>query len=344
MSASALDAASGSALCAWVESQTGRTDVRIGASLSGGNANLTLRLDSDAGPLVLRTPPAAAVSARAHRGIEREARVLEALRGRARVPELVAWCPDTDVIGRPFMLVAHVDGVAITDQLPDAYPDSAASVNALGEALVDELAVIHTLPWRELGLADFGNPDGFLRRQVERWRDTRQATQTRQLPLLEELAEWLLSRLPGDGSVGLTHGDYHLDNTLSDPQEPGLKAVIDWELATIGDPLADLALFLMFWGPRAVDPPGFAHVQAVSRREGVVSRRVLAERWQQRSGLPMENLDFYLCFAFWRLAAIVEGAYCLYRAGKVDTAYARGLEYDVPALLEEAGMAARGEW
>ncbi len=106
----------------------------------------------------------------------------------------------------------------------------------------------------------------------------------------------------------------------------------------------DLALFLMFWGPRAVDPPGFAHVQAVSRREGVVSRRALAERWQQRSGLPMANLDFYLCFAFWRLAAIVEGAYCLYRAGEVDTAYARGLEYDVPALLEEAGLAARGEW
>jgi aminoglycoside phosphotransferase (APT) family kinase protein len=100
----------------------------------------------------------------------------------------------------------------------------------------------------------------------------------------------------------------------------------------------------MFWGGRAVEPPGFAHVQAVSRREGVVGRRELAARWADATGMAIDQLDFYMCFAFWRLAAIVEGAYGLYVAGTVDTPYARGLEYDVPALLEEARLAAKGAW
>jgi aminoglycoside phosphotransferase (APT) family kinase protein len=115
-------------------------------------------------------------------------------------------------------------------------------------------------------------------------------------------------------------------------------------MATIGDPLTDLGLLLMFWGPRSVDPPGFAHVQAVSRRDGAVERRELVRAWCEASGLQADRLEFYLCFAFWRLAAIVEGAYGLYLAGKVDTEYARGLEHDVPALLQEAALAAQGEW
>ncbi len=144
--------------------------------------------------------------------------------------------------------------------------------------------------------------------------------------------------------MGVTHGDYHLDNTLCHRERPELLAVIDWEMATIGDPLTDLGLLLMFWGPRAVSPPGFAHVQAVSRRDGVLGRRELARAWADSSGMEPVNLEFYLCFAFWRLAAIVEGAYGLYLAGKVDTDYARGLERDVPALLQEAALAAEGEW
>lgn len=340
----ALDSASAARLCAWIEANTDRRQVQLGEPLSGGNANLTMRLTSVSGPLVLRAPPAAAISATAHRGIEREAQVLRALQGRVKVPEVIAWCPETEVLGRPFLLVSHVEGVAITDQLPSAYPDSVDSVNALGVALAEELAALHRVPWRDVGLQDFGNPEGFLQRQIERWRNTRRKTRVRDLPLMDELADWLLAKRPQRGPVSIVHGDYHLDNTLADLEQPRLQAVIDWELATIGDPLADLALLLMFWGPRAIDPPGFSHVQAVSRRPGVLSRQQLAERWQAVSGISAENLDFYLCFAFWRLAAIVEGAFCLYRAGQVDTPYARGLEYDVPALLQEAAIASRGEW
>jgi len=340
-----MNPAQESALADWLAAHAGVTGARVTGALGGGNANITLQLDSDDGRLVLRTPPENAVSAKAHRGIEREGRVLRALSGRARVPGFVAWCEDPTVLGRPFLVVRHVDGVAITDTLPASYDDTAESVNRLGEDLVDELALVHTLPWATLGLEGFGRPEGFLERQVTRWREVRRSDQVRELPQLETLADWLLAEKPADHPGALTHGDYHLDNTLSLPDRPGLAAIIDWELATIGDPLSDLALLLMFWGDqRRSNPPGFPHIQQVSRRTGVHSRRELAERWSRQSGMALDNLDYYLCFAFWRLAAIVEGAYVLYRRGKVDTAYARGIEQDVPALLAEAAAAARGDW
>ncbi|MEQ8263196.1 phosphotransferase family protein [Pseudohaliea sp.] len=333
------------ALRDWLAAVTGVSGARVAGELGGGNANVTLRLSSDDGPLVLRTPPENAVSAKAHRGIEREGKVLRALSGRARVPGFVAWCEDPAILGRPFLVVRHVDGVSITDTLPAAYPDSVETVNRLGEELVDELALVHKLPWASLGLDGFGRPEGFLERQVTRWREVRRGDQVRELPQLEALADWLLAEKPADHPGALTHGDYHLDNTLSLPDRPGLAAIIDWELATIGDPLSDLALLLMFWGDqRRADPPGFPQIQQVSRRSGVHSRRALAERWSRQTGIGLERLDYYLCFAFWRLAAIVEGAYVLFRRGKVDTTYARGIERDVPALLAEAAAAAKGDW
>ena len=143
----------------------------------------------------------------------------------------------------------------------------------------------------------------------------------------------------------LIHGDYHLDNTLASKQTPEILAVIDWELATVGDPYTDLGLALMLWGSeRTAEPPAFSQLQAVSRRPGVMGRRELAERWSRAAGRDLAHLDYYLAFAFWRLAAIVEGAYCLYAQGKVDSDYARDLEHNVPALLQEAQRAADGDW
>lgn len=330
-------------LQAWVSEHLGREGARVVRELSGGNSNVTLLVDTDQGRLVLRTPPADTISPKAHRGVEREARVMSALQGHAPVPAVMGWCGDSEVIGRPFALIDYVAGVSITDTLPPDY-DGTAAVNTLGEQLTDALAAIAIAPWQELGLADFGNPDNFLRRQIERWLTLRAKSAVRELPQLPALGQWLLDNVPAAGPVGIVHGDYHLDNSLCSGTGPELLAVIDWEMATIGDPLTDLGLFLMFWGPRAIDPPGFAHVQGVTRRAGVLSRRQLAERWARATGISLDHLDYYLCYAFWRLAAIVEGAYELYVAGTVDTPYAKGLEYDVPALLEEARLAKEGDW
>lgn len=331
-------------LSQWMSAQCSIKNVSIDAVLAGGNSNLTLRLSSDSGPVVLRTPPADTISPKSHRGIEREAIVMAALQGHVRVPEVIRWCDDVSVIGRPFLLVSMIDGVSITETLPAAYVQEASSVNVLGQQLVDELAKLHCVPWQEVGLQSFGNPDNFLQRQIERWLKIRSSGGVRDLPEISRLGHWLLNNIPAECESRIVHGDYHLDNTLCRKEQPELAAVIDWELATIGDPVTDLALLLMFWGERKVSPPGFAHVQAVSRREGILGRRELAGRWAGATGISLENLDFYMSFAFWRLAAIVEGAYELYCQGKVDTEYAKGLKYDVPALLEEAAMAANGEW
>jgi aminoglycoside phosphotransferase (APT) family kinase protein len=327
----------------WIAQQLHRTDVRLVRELSGGNSNVTYLIDSAQGAMVMRTPPGDTISPKAHRGVEREAKVMRALQHHVAVPTVLAWCDDTSVINRPFALIDYIDGVSITDSLPQTY-NSNIAINSLGEQLVDQLAAIALAPWRELGLEDMGNPDNFLQRQIERWLEIRRQSPARELKEIEKIGQWLLANLPAEGPQGVVHGDFHLDNTLCSAQEASLLAVIDWEMATIGDPLTDLGLFLMFWGPRRINPPGFAHVQAVTRIEGVTSRQVLAQRWSDGTGIPIDNLNYYLCFAFWRLAAIVEGAYALYLAGKVDTPYARGLEYDVPALLQEAQLASEGDW
>jgi aminoglycoside phosphotransferase (APT) family kinase protein len=327
----------------WMQAELGLTNARVERELSGGNSNLTQLVSTDSRALVLRSAPAATISPKAHLGVQREARFMGALQGTVKVPEVLAWCDSSEVLGYPFAVIEHVSGVSITDTMPAAY-DNAESINALGRQLAQSLAGIATAPWQELGLTDMGKPDRFLQRQIERWLDVRRGQPTRDLPEIERLGQWLLDNCPSAGPVGIVHGDFHLDNTLCSESQPDMLAVIDWEMATIGDPLADLGLFLMFWGPRPLEKPGFAHVQAVTRAENVVSRRELAAVWAAASGLDIKQLDYYMCFAFWRLAAIVEGAYGLYLSGKVDTPYARGLEHDVPALLTEAAMAARGEW
>ncbi len=330
-------------LATWAADTLGLTNARIVRELAGGNSNLTRLIETDQRRLVMRSAPANTVSPKAHLGVQREARVMGALHGHVPVPEVVHWCDDESVMGTPFALIEFVDGVSITDTLPADY-HGVDAVNALGEQLAAALGKIACAPWQAVGLSDLGRPENFLQRQIERWLEVRRQQPTRELPDIEVLGRWLLDNLPADGPVGIVHGDYHLDNTLCSRDTPSLLAVIDWEMATVGDPLTDLGLFLMFWGPRSVDPPGFAHVQAVSRTNGVIPRRELVQCWAQHSGFAADALDFYLCFAFWRLAAVVEGAYGLYLAGKVDTPYARGLEYDVPALLREAAAAAQGDW
>lgn len=334
---------SAQALSEWASQTLGLTNARIVRELAGGNSNLTRLVETDQRTLVMRSAPVNTVSPKAHLGVQREASVMKALRNHVLVPEVIHWCDDEAVLGHPFALIEYIDGLSITEALPPAYAGVTA-VNQLGEQLAESLATIAKAPWQEIGLEKLGRPENFLQRQIERWLEVRRQQPTRALPEIETLGTWLLDNIPKAGPVGIVHGDFHLDNSLCSAKEPKLLAVIDWEMATVGDPLTDLGLFLMFWGPRAADPPGFKHVQSVTRMHGSIPRRELAQLWQQHSGISCDDLEFYLCFAFWRLAAVVEGAYGLYLDGKVDTDYARGLEHDVPALLAEAQLAAGGVW
>lgn len=323
-------------LQAWLAEATGLSGIAPGPVLAGGNSNVTRLIETNEGRLVVRHPPANVISDKAAAGIEREYRVISALKGLAPVPAAVAWCDDPAVIGQPFAVTEWVEGVALTEQLPAGWPDTDETVNALGLAMVEGIARVHAVNWSDVLPADFARPAGFVQRQIERWLKVRAADRVRDLPLLEEIGAWLLANQPSSARASVIHCDFHLDNCLVAPDRPELRVILDWEMATLGDPLVDLGLCLFFWQRDPAGVIGFPFVQGLTNRPGVLPARALAEHWSAVTGLGHEHIDYYVVFAAWRLAAIVEGAWVLQTQGKVDTPYSRGLERDVPALLAEA--------
>ena len=304
---------------------------------AGGNSNETLALHSPAHTRVLRRPPAEAISPSAH-SMDREHRILSALHETAvPAPAALALCTDTSVPGAPFLVMEAIEGVALTDTRPATLPADAATTTAIGHTVIDALAAVHSADWRAIGLDDFGRPENFVARQVPRWSSQLERYRRRELPWFDEVGEWLAANAPPDGQPGILHGDFHLDNCLLSDRPPvRVAAIIDWEMATIGDPLLDLGLFLAFWGPDRPAAPAMPRVQAVSRVDGAATREELAARYERASGRSVEHLPWYMVLAFWKLAAIVEGAYTQFLEGTLLTPYAEALGTDVPRLLSEA--------
>ncbi|WP_221794151.1 phosphotransferase family protein [Aquisediminimonas sediminicola] len=323
---------------AWLGDVAGLDEARLGPLLTGGNANVTRLVESRQGKFVLRHPPVHAVSDKAAAGIAREFKVLTALHGRAPVPRPVAWCDDPTILGQPFAITEWLDGVALTTSLPPSYPQGVEAVNALGREMITGLAAVHRIDWQEVLPVDFGRPESFVSRQIDRWLEVRQQHAVRSLPLLDEIAVWLRANLPPVARASVIHCDFHLDNCLVSRLEPRLLAILDWEMATLGDPLIDLGLCLFFWRRDPTRALGFAQVQALSNHADVIAPAALADLWSQISGIDYGQLNYYRVFSAWRLAAIVEGAYVLYCQGKDESDYARGLEFDVPNLLREVAV------
>jgi len=302
--------------------------------LSGGNSNETLLLSDSEGSFVLRRPPADAIDPSAH-SMEREFRIMSALNDQA-VPSPEAIGVGIDENGGQFLVMEAVDGYPLTDHLPEGVdPDLAAA--GIGPALIDALAKLHMVDWQAAGLSDFGRPEGFLERQVPRWSKQYERIKVRDLPRFHQLGEWLEANRPPEQPPAIMHGDFHLDNTLIRfDGDVRVTAIIDWEMSTIGDPLFDLGISLAFWGPDRPRQMAMPKVQGVSRLPFTPSRRELAELYTEKTGRSTEHIDWYMAIAFWKLAAIVEGAYAQYTQGLLDSEYAVQLENDVPALLEEA--------
>jgi aminoglycoside phosphotransferase (APT) family kinase protein len=308
-------------------------------ALSGGNSNETLRLTGATGSWIVRRPPAAGIDATAN-DMRREHRVLSALHDRGvPAPRAVALCTDPAVWPHPLLVLELVPGVALSGAVPADWHRAADAdtLREIGTATVSALAALHTVDWRAAGLEGFGRPEGYLERQVGRWRKQYRQHQVRELELFEPVAGWLERHRPADTPPALLHGDFHTDNALFVPGPPvRVSAVIDWELATIGDPLVDLGLLLAFWGADRPAPPAMPTVQALTRLPGAPGRQQLAEQYCLLTGRDIADLDWYMALAFFKLAAIVEGAYARLLAGDVDSRYARDLETDVPRLLTEA--------
>jgi aminoglycoside phosphotransferase (APT) family kinase protein len=286
--------------------------------ITAGMSNLTYVVTPEGGAdgdaVVLRRPPTGAVLATAH-DMAREHRVLSALGPTpVPVPRTLHLCTDPAVLGAPFYVMERVVGLHVVDDLPPGYADEPAQRTAIGEGLVDVLADLHAVDPAGAGLADFGRPEGFMARQVRRWTQQWEATRDRDRPGLDALAARLAQTVPRTQRDGVVHGDYRLDNCLLDPDRPGgVRAVLDWEMSTLGDPLADLGMLFVYW-PEAGEERGVA-LSPVTTLPGFPTRRELAERYAGRTGLDLADLPWYVGFAYFKFAAIVAGILARSAAG-----------------------------
>jgi aminoglycoside phosphotransferase (APT) family kinase protein len=268
----------------------------------------------------------------------REARLLEAVRdAEVRTPVVVASTDDESIIGAPFYVMERVEGDVLTTSVPPALDDHR---RAVGEALVDALVEIHAVDWRACGLEGYGKPTGYLDRQLRRFSGLWEHNRTRDLEVMERLTAWLGEHKPESGEATIVHGDYRLGNVMFAPQAPPrLVAIFDWELATIGDPLADVGYLVATWAEPGEDNELFG---GVTSEGGFPSRDELIARYEERSGRSMSDVRWYTTLALWKAAVFLEGSYKRRLAGTTDDAFFDMLESGVPMLAERALAIARG--
>jgi aminoglycoside phosphotransferase (APT) family kinase protein len=303
--------------------------------IAGGKSNLTYRVSGASGSMVLRRPPLAHVLPTAH-DMSREYRVIAALHPTGfPVPEPLLLCQDAEVIGAPFYLMSYVDGVVLRgpDEVGKLSRDAAARTS---ELLVDTLAALHAIDPAAVGLGDFGRPEGYLQRQVKRWHQQWEASKTRELSTLEDVATTLAETVPTDGRTGIVHGDFRLDNCLFDADTTRILAVLDWEMATLGDPLADLGLFVVY---TELADEGLAPTQPrVGAEQGFLTGSELVDRYADRvlSGAAIERIGWYEALGYYKLAIISEGIHARYLLGKTVGPGFEHMGARVPALVDRA--------
>jgi aminoglycoside phosphotransferase (APT) family kinase protein len=308
--------------------------------VAGGRSNLTYYVTSPAGSVVLRRPPLRAVRPTAH-DMTREHRVISALHGTAvPVPRPLLLCTHPDVLGAPFYVMERVYGVIARDRLPDGYAP-AERRPALTDALVDVLADLHDVDPAAVGLAGFGRPDGYLDRQLRRWAGEWQALRTGDdLPGVDALAAELVAKVPREPSGPVVHGDYRLDNVVLHPTDPTrVAAVLDWEMSTLGDPLADLGLLLVYWRPA----PGTVVTPSVTSLPGFPPRSALVARYAARRDVDLAALPWYVALGCFKLAVVVAGIVARQRAGAMVDNTDDGLGARIGPLAEAGRSALSGD-
>jgi aminoglycoside phosphotransferase (APT) family kinase protein len=286
--------------------------------ISGGKSNLTYLVTSGAGQLVLRRPPLGPILPTAH-DVAREYRVIAALAGTGvPVPAALHLCTDDAVLGAPFLVMEYVEGPIARDGLPAGYADAPEQRRAITDTLVDTLAALHAVEPAAVGLGGFGRPEGYLSRQVSRWVRQWEATPSEPLPELDALAKLLAAAVPAGTSGPIVHGDFRLDNTVLDPAHPGrIAAVLDWEMSTLGDPLADLGLMLVYWAQADDGPTRLSAVlvSETTRLPGFGTRAEVAARYGAQSGRDLSALPWYVAFGCFKLAVVVAGVAARAKAG-----------------------------
>jgi aminoglycoside phosphotransferase (APT) family kinase protein len=300
--------------------------------IGDGHSNVTFGLSTG---VVLRRPPRGPLPPSAH-DVLREARLLHALEPTpVRVPTVLAVCDDESVIGSPFYVMQEVQGDVITDSMPEAL-DTPDERSRVADELIDSLVELHSVDWTAIGLEGFGKPSGYLKRQLRRFNGLWEHNRTRELPEVEQVGSWLAANMPDSPPATIVHGDYRLGNTMFASNSPArLIAILDWEMATIGDPLADVGYMMIHW-TRPGDEVGRFNLHSVTTLDGFPNRDELIERYEQRSGRSMQALNWYVTLALWKAVVFMEGNYKRAVAGSTDDPYLKTFGEGVLELARRA--------
>jgi aminoglycoside phosphotransferase (APT) family kinase protein len=289
-----------------------------------GHSNLTYSLHLGAKELVLRRPPFGSKVKTAH-DMGREYRVLSKLHAvYPAAPKVLLYCDDASILGSPFYLMELIRGIIIRRDPPPGLPFTAETARRLSESFIENLARLHALDYTAIRLADLGKPHGYLERQVRGWIERYHGSKTRDYPEVEKISAWMQQHIPPTGGASLIHNDYKYDNVVLDPGDISkIIGVLDWEMCTIGDPLTDLGTALAYW----VDPQDPDELQRIhwcpSAYVGSLTRAQLVERYARATGRDVSEMVFYLAFARFKVAVIVQQIYYRYHVGLTkDTRFA----------------------
>ncbi len=298
--------------------------------IGDGHSNLTFLVEREGARVVVRRPPRGPLPPSAH-DVVREARLLSAVYPHGTpVPEVLAICDDEAVIGAPFYVMAWADGHVLTEAMP---ADLEGEATRIAECLVDGLVDLHAIDaGADERLAGFGRPDGYLARQLKRFAGLFETNATRPLPDLEAVHEWLAANLPESPPSTVVHGDYRLGNVMMAGGPTRLSAILDWEMATIGDPLADLGYMTAMWSEPGDPANPVSDLSTVTRGSGFPGRDFLTARYAEKTGRSVEALPWYQVLAMWKAAIFLEGSYGRFSAGTTEDPYFASLEAGVPAL------------
>jgi len=306
--------------------------------IAGGHSNLTFKvIGADGAEFVLRRPPLGHVLASAH-DMGREHRIIAALQSTpVPVAPALGLCTDESVNGAPFYVMSFVPGLVIRDRESAERELSPSARRRASESIVDTMAAIHAVNPANIGLDDLGRHEGYIARQLKRWYGQWNQQKTRDLPSVDRVHDELLARIPEQGPASLVHGDYRLDNCMVDSSGEVI-AVLDWEICTLGDPLADLGLLMVYWTGPGDDLSAWTGQACTA--PGFLDRADLASRYANVSGRDISQLDFYVAFAYWKLVCILEGVYARYLGGALGQRDPAELE---PFNVQVLGAAARAE-
>jgi len=309
-----------------------------------GHSNLTYSVQLGAREMVLRRPPFGTKVKSAH-DMGREFRVLSKLHNAYTLaPSVLLYCDDETIIGAPFYLMERLHGIIIRRVPPPGLEFSPRTARRLSEGFVDNLARLHGLDYSAIGLAEIGKPDGYLHRQVTGWIERYAGSETHDLPEVEQIASWMQRHMPPTGMAALIHNDYKYDNTVLNPDNSTeMIGVLDWEMSTVGDPLSDLGTALAYW----INPDDSNELQEIrwgpTTCEGSLTRAGIVERYALKTGSDTSHMPFYLAFARFKVAVIVQQIYYRYHHGLTrDPRFARMPEL-VKTLLRASLEAARSD-